>query len=210
MAQRTQVTLLVEGMTCDGCAGHVTKALQGVPGVERAEVPSWRTGRATLVADLSVSEAVLVQAIEAAGYRALVRERRPIDGERQFPSPGGDYDLMVIGGGSAGFAAAIKGAELGAKVALVEAGTIGGTCVNIGCVPSKTLIRAAELCYKSAYPRFEGLPTCPPPSDWQRVVVQKDELVAALRQGKYVDVVQIYPSIALLRGEARQCQRASC
>src|SRR5574340_863353 len=98
------------------------------------------------------------------------------------------FDLMTIGGGSAAFAAAIKGAELGATVAIVEDGTICGTCVNIGCVPSKTLIRAAELCYHSAYPQFEGLTACPPPSYWQRVVQQKDELVAALRQGKYVDV----------------------
>jgi len=98
-----------------------------------------------------------------------------------------DYDLMTIGGGSAAFAAAIKAAELGARVVIVEKGTIGGTCVNIGCVPSKTLIKAAELCYHSAYPQFEGLTACPPPSDWLRVVQQKDELVAALRQGKYVD-----------------------
>jgi mercuric reductase len=74
--------------------------------------------------------------------------------------------------------------------------------VNIGCVPSKTLIKAAELCYHSAYPQFEGLTACPPPSDWQRVVQQKDELVAALRQGKYVDVAAVYPNITILRGEA--------
>lgn len=67
------------------------------------------------------------------------------------------YDLMTIGGGSAAFAAAIKAAELGTQVAIVEKGTIGGTCVNIGCVPSKTLIEAAELCYHSAYPQSEGL-----------------------------------------------------
>lgn len=112
------------------------------------------------------------------------------------------YDLMTIGGGSAAFAAAIKAAELGAKVAIVERGTIGGTCVNIGCVPSKTLIKAAELCYHSAYPQFEGLTACPPPSDWQRVIQQKDELVAALRQGKYVDVAAVYPTITNIRGEA--------
>jgi mercuric reductase len=94
------------------------------------------------------------------------------------------YDLMVIGGGSAGFAAAIKAAELGVTVAIVERGTIGGTCVNIGCVPSKTLIRAVEVCYKCTYTQFEGLPSCPLPSDWQRIVRQKDELVAQLRQGK--------------------------
>ena len=52
--------------------------------------------------------------------------------------------MAVIGAGSAGFSAAIAAADLGAKVALVGHGTIGGTCVNVGCVPSKTLIRAAE------------------------------------------------------------------
>lgn len=113
-----------------------------------------------------------------------------------------NYDLLTIGGGSAAFAAAIKAAELGARVAIVEKGTIGGTCVNIGCVPSKTLIKAAELCYHSAYPQFEGLTACPPPSNWQRVVQQKDELVAALRQGKYVDVAAVYPTISILKGDA--------
>ncbi|TKS59314.1 MAG: mercury(II) reductase [Nitrospira sp.] len=112
------------------------------------------------------------------------------------------YNLMMIGGGSAAFAAAIKAAELGASVAIVEKGTIGGTCVNIGCVPSKTLIKAAELCYHAAYPQFEGLPACPPPSDWQRVVQQKVELVTALRQGKYIDVAAVYPTITILKGDA--------
>lgn len=113
------------------------------------------------------------------------------------------YDLMVIGGGSAGFAAAIKAAELGATVAIVERGTIGGTCVNIGCVPSKTLIRAVEVCYKCTYTQFEGLPSCPLPSDWQRIVRQKDELVAQLCQGKYVDVAKLYPTITIIQGQAQ-------
>ena len=53
------------------------------------------------------------------------------------------YDLAVIGAGSAGFSAAITAAEQGASVALIGHGTIGGTCGNVGCVPSKTMIRAA-------------------------------------------------------------------
>ena len=65
--------------------------------------------------------------------------------ERSIPDSGiGRYDLAVIGAGSAGFSAAIAAAEEGAKVALIGHGTIGGTCVNVGCVPSKTLIRAVE------------------------------------------------------------------
>jgi mercuric reductase len=146
----------------------------------------------------------LLKALQKSGYRAVLVERRELEPGRAVPSSKDrDYDLMTIGGGSAAFAAAIKAAELGARVAIVEKGTIGGTCVNIGCVPSKTLIKAAELCYHSAYPQFEGLTACPPPSDWQRVVRQKDELVAALRQGKYVDVAAVYPDITILKGEAK-------
>ena len=57
---------------------------------------------------------------------------------------GNSFDLAVIGAGSAGFSAAITAAEAGARVALIGHGTIGGTCVNVGCVPSKTMIRATE------------------------------------------------------------------
>ncbi|GBC76574.1 Mercuric reductase [bacterium HR08] len=204
MTERTHVTLRIEGMTCDGCARHVTEALKNVAGVIEVHVPGWRSGQATVIAEAGISDEALIRAVRDAGYRALVRERRPLEGERRAPKPErADYDLMIIGGGSAGFAAAIKGAELGANVAIVEGGTIGGTCVNIGCVPSKTLIKAAELCYRSAYPKFEGLTACPPPSDWRRVVEQKDELVAALRQGKYINVVDVYPNITLIRGWAR-------
>ncbi|WP_445321538.1 FAD-dependent oxidoreductase [Novosphingobium sp. MBES04] len=63
------------------------------------------------------------------------------------------FDVAVIGAGSAGFSAAIAAADLGAKVALVGHGTIGGTCVNVGCVPSKTLIRAAEAVMVGLPPR---------------------------------------------------------
>lgn len=56
----------------------------------------------------------------------------------------GEYDIAVVGAGSAGFSAAITAAEAGARVAIIGHGTIGGTCVNVGCVPSKAVIRAME------------------------------------------------------------------
>src|SRR5437762_11572331 len=55
------------------------------------------------------------------------------------------FDLLVIGGGSGGLAAAQRAAEYGAKVALVESGRLGGTCVNVGCVPKKINWNAADL-----------------------------------------------------------------
>jgi len=68
------------------------------------------------------------------------------------------YDVAVIGAGSAGFSAAITAADEGAQVAFIGHGTIGGTCVNVGCVPSKTLIRTAEALHAAhAANRFGGI-----------------------------------------------------
>ena len=121
------------------------------------------------------------------------------------PKNGGKgYDLAVVGAGSAGFSAAITAAEQGARVALIGHGTIGGTCVNIGCVPSKTLIRAAETLHQAgAAGRFAGISAKAHASDWIATVRQKDELVAGLRQSKYADLLPAYNSISYLEGPAR-------
>lgn len=114
-----------------------------------------------------------------------------------------DYDLMVIGGGSAGFAAAIKAAELGYRAAIVEAGMMGGTCVNVGCVPSKTLIRAVETAHQAVTDRFQGVHTTLPQIEWPKVIAQKDELIASMRQGKYAEVLAGYPDVDYLEGYAK-------
>ena len=77
------------------------------------------------------------------------------------------YDLAVIGAGSAGFSAAITAAEAGTRVALIGAGTLGGTCVNVGCVPSKALIRAVEsLHHARNAARFDGIEASARVTDW--------------------------------------------
>ncbi|MBL6613637.1 MAG: bifunctional organomercurial lyase/mercury(II) reductase MerBA [Reyranella sp.] len=117
---------------------------------------------------------------------------------------GGAYDLVVIGAGSAGFSASITAADQGAQVALIGSGTIGGTCVNIGCVPSKTLIRAAETLHNArAAARFAGITAEAEQTDWRRTVRQKDDLVSKLRQAKYVDLLPAYNGIAYHEGAAR-------
>src|SRR5262249_46840781 len=114
------------------------------------------------------------------------------------------YDLAVIGAGSAGFSAAITAAEESAQVALIGYGTIGGTGVNIGCVPSKTLMRAAETLHQAgAAQRFAGVSARAQAHDWRATVRQKDELVADLRQSKYADILPTYNSITYLEGKAR-------
>lgn len=95
-----------------------------------------------------------------AGYQARVVARCSTAStvpEEGGPSP--DFDLLVIGAGSGGFAAAIKGTELGFRVGLVNTGTLGGTCVNVGCVPSKALIRAAKAWNHAGNHPFAGVMT---------------------------------------------------
>lgn len=112
------------------------------------------------------------------------------------------YDLVVVGSGGAAFAAAIRGAGLGARVAVVERGTVGGTCVNIGCVPSKTLLAAADARHRAGANPFAGVATEAGPVDLAALVDQKDELIVSLRQTKYLDLAHSY-GFDVLQGEAR-------
>ncbi len=112
-------------------------------------------------------------------------------------------ELLVIGAGSAGFSAAITAAEAGASVVLAGAGTLGGTCVNVGCVPSKHLIRAVGAVHAAnRVSRFAGLSGQASIGDWQALIRQKRALVEALRQRKYVELLDAWPNIAYLSGQS--------
>lgn len=114
-----------------------------------------------------------------------------------------DFDLVVIGGGSAGFSAALRGSELGARVALLEGGVIGGTCLNRGCIPTKNLLRAAEIYHDARKSPIPGIEFPDGTLDMDRLITQKDNLVEELRRTKYLDVLEANPGIRLIRGEAR-------
>lgn len=122
------------------------------------------------------------------------------------PRHGADhFDIAVIGAGSAGFSASITAAEAGKSVALIGHGTIGGTCVNVGCVPSKALIRAAEAVQAARMAsRFPGVSGAARVDDWAALMTGKDDLVARLRQKKYADLLPGYGGITYLdEGPAR-------
>ena len=112
-------------------------------------------------------------------------------------------DLAILGGGSAAFSAARRASDLGARVLMVNEGAIGGTCVNVGCVPSKTLIRAAENHHQHGVSRFRGLETESGRLDLAELMREKDELVAALQQAKYADVLEDLPNVRLVTGRGR-------
>jgi mercuric reductase len=112
------------------------------------------------------------------------------------------YDLAITGSGGAAFAAAITARDAGASVVMIERGTIGGTCVNTGCVPSKALLAAAAARHGAASQPFPGITTQAGPVDMAALTGGKDDLVAAMRASKYVDLAADY-GWEIIAGTAR-------
>ncbi len=194
-----RAALEVAGMTCTDCEHHVAAALERA-GAEQASA-DFRLGVARFALPWGVDEAGLRAAVTQAGYTpGTLRAESP--GAPAAPGTGdGNYDLLVLGAGSAAFAAAIRGRDAGYRVALAEAGTLGGTCVNVGCVPSKALLAAGAAYWAAGHHPFAGVTTSAGPVDLAALVAQKDELVAALRQEKYADLVDAY-GFEILPGHA--------
>ena len=113
------------------------------------------------------------------------------------------YDLVILGSGSTAFAAALHAAELGKTVVMTESRTVGGTCVNRGCLPSKNLIEAARLVYDAAHPRYPGLTPVHMPFSWAELVAQKDEIIEEYRAHKYESLLGDPDHMQVVPGQAR-------
>ncbi len=112
-----------------------------------------------------------------------------------------DYDLIVIGGGSGGLAAAQRAAEYGARVALVEGARLGGTCVNVGCVPKKLMWNAADLAGSLRDAADYGFDVQVGGHDWPGLKARRDAYVERLN-GIYERNLE-KRKVTLLRGWAR-------
>ena len=112
-----------------------------------------------------------------------------------------DYDLIVIGGGSGGLACAQRAAEYGAKVALIEAARLGGTCVNVGCVPKKVMWNAAQIAHAAHDAMHYGFDLTLNGHDWDLLRERRDAYVERLN-GIYARNLA-NKKIAVFRGFAR-------
>ncbi len=191
--------LKITGMTCNGCAAHVREALESVPGVNKAEV-SYPGALARVVLERQVPMQSLTAAVARCGYGAL-----PLGSD--FAAPMRDAQglrVAIIGSGGAAFAAAIRLQEGGAEVTIIERGTIGGTCVNIGCVPSKILISAAHVAHVRTTSPFDGGISALQPSVNRAVLLAQQQVrVEELRKAKYESILESSANIHLVHGEAR-------
>ncbi|MDA8328049.1 MAG: mercury(II) reductase [Betaproteobacteria bacterium] len=191
--------LNVSGMTCEHCVVSVKKAILAVANVSVAEV-SLSAGTALVETTADISVTALLNAVRAKGYGAEVGEDTL---GTATPKTVAKLSIAIIGTGSAAFAAAIRAVEEGAEVTVIETSTIGGTCVNVGCVPSKILIRAAHVAHLQARHPFAGLARHKPVLDRKALVAQQQARVEELRHAKYESILESNPGITLLRGYAR-------
>ncbi len=99
------------------------------------------------------------------------------------------FDLVILGSGSTAFAAALRAQELGKTSVITEERTVGGTCVNRGCLPSKNLIEAAKIVNDAAHPRYPGLTPAEIKIDFRALIRQKDAVIHDYRKKKYESLV---------------------
>ncbi len=112
----------------------------------------------------------------------------------------GRYDLVILGSGSTAFAAALRAAEMGKTAVMTEARTIGGTCVNRGCLPSKNLIEAAKLVHEARQPKYPGIEPCEVRFDFGELIRQKDDLISDYRDERYMGRLDESENIEIVRG----------
>src|SRR6202051_4722993 len=98
--------------------------------------------------------------------------------------PADDFDVLILGGGMGGYPAAIRASQLGLKVALVESDKLGGTCLHIGCIPTKALLESSELYHRvtARGPEF-GVNAQKVEYDYTRIAARRDAVVAQLYKG---------------------------
>ncbi|GIV26957.1 MAG: mercuric reductase [Bacteroidia bacterium] len=191
-----KIKLEITGMTCEHCAVSISKLLKNKHGVQDVQI-NYKTGQGEVVfnPDL-ISKDVIVHTINnTKQYKVKSMSCCNIDTSH--------YDVIIIGGGSAAFAAAIECNNQGKTTLLINGGLpIGGTCVNIGCVPSKFLIRAAETIYHGSHSNFEGISFSPPSVNFQKIIQQKKQLVAEMQKKKYIGLLDNLELVRVVEGLA--------
>lgn len=197
--QIANIRLEITGMTCEHCAVSIERLLEKKNGI-LSKMVSYASGKGELTynPDVISKNDIIGTINQTPSYRAKETDNNGLPNSKS-----NHFDLIIIGGGSAAFSAAIKANELGLTTLMVNDGLpIGGTCVNVGCVPSKTLIRAAETAYHASHSNFAGIKPKGVDIDFAQVIKDKKQLVKTLQQKKYMDVVSNFENLWIGEGWA--------
>ncbi|MEC4683588.1 MAG: mercury(II) reductase [Nitrospirota bacterium] len=198
-----KISFTVQGMTCDHCARMVEQTLLQNPKVMSADV-SYSEGLGEVAVEEDISFSQLKMAVRKAGYdlSPLEKESARTASPTGYEPQESKRHVVIIGAGSGAFAAAIRASDLGARVTLIERGTLGGTCVNVGCVPSKILIRQAYHVHQPLVQPFDGISSAIPAFSDLLLKKQRERRVLELREEKYTQILRTLPNVTFLEGTA--------
>lgn len=194
-----KIQVEITGMTCDHCATSIEKLVKGKTGINDADV-HYPSGKGEFSFDPDkISKDEIVNTINSSNNYKI----KSVTDMGCCNIDTNHFDLIIIGGGSAAFSAAIKAESLGLTTLMVNGGLdFGGTCVNVGCVPSKNLIRAGETAYHATHSNFESIKPKGVDIDFAQLIKDKKKLVATLQQKKYLDVVSDFQHLKMINGWA--------
>ncbi len=198
------IKMNIKGMFCSGCSSHIEKDLGKMEGVQNCSVNhETGIGECTFDTDKLTKNEVIETVNNLGSYQVINEIEDCCIAPENENNHNKNFDLIIIGGGSAAFSAAIKAESIGINVLMVNGGLdFGGTCVNVGCVPSKNLIRAAETVYHANHSNFKSIQPLGANIDFKQLIQDKKELVSALQQQKYMNVVKDFKNLTLLKGWA--------
>ena len=197
--KKETVQFEISGMTCGGCARSIEKRFDGKKGIISKSVSHPERIGTFVYNPEKIDRDEIIAAINMGNFKVenIIGEDSGSEKKKT------QYDLIIIGGGSAAFSAAIKAEGLGLKTMMVNGGLdFGGTCVNVGCVPSKNIIRAAETVYHATHSNFPGIRPKGADVDFEKIIKDKKGLVATMQQKKYMDVVSGFNNLKLIKGWA--------
>lgn len=202
--------LKITGMTCPSCAASIEKDLNALVGITiQVDYPAQTAKLEFDDSRYPVDD--LISRIQQHGYQVIVQDESVGHSSQASSSCCSEnkdekaaQHIAIIGTGSAAFACALKAVENGARVTLIEKKpVIGGTCVNIGCVPSKIMIRAAHIAHCQQHHPFPGIKKQQPVINRKQLVQQQQARVEELRAAKYENILENNPAISLIKGMAR-------
>lgn len=149
----------------------------------------------------TVAYAKTVPGIDAVGGAGMAGSVHPMIKEQLSVSPEFQADLVIIGSGPAGYVAAIRAAQLGARTVIVEQGSVGGTCLNIGCIPTKVVLGSVGILDKVKDAAEFGIGAKVTGIDYAKIMARKDAIVKQLTGG--VEVLFKKNKVRLVRGTGR-------
>jgi len=209
-----KIAFTIQGMTCQHCAVSIANRFEGKGGILEKSI-RYPEGTSEFRYDPTlVSREEIIATINQTGSYRVTGEITPPE-PAPAPSPRPDhlgaasggspafFDLIIVGGGSAAFAAAIYANEQGLSTLVVNGGLpLGGTCVNVGCVPSKFLIRSAESFHHAGHSSFAGVQPGVPTLDFGQVIEEKQTLVNQMRGKKYEALLDELENVRVVEGWA--------